>query len=472
MALRLIVMVAYTPAVFNYYGGDAIRFMRLPASGTVGLFEDAAMPAGYPAFLGAIRDLWDWLPLTIFIQHLLGLAAAVALYLAVRRAGSPRWAALLPAIVVCISGDQIFLEHAILTEALWIPLLAAGLFATTASLSSSRADRWLIAAGTILMLSALVRNVSLVMPLLVAVWAWFALGGSWKHRLLNATRVIAPAAILLIAYLVVSGSGAGGRNGLVEDGGLALYGRVAQFADCSDFTPPKGTEPLCVTTPEGERPGPFYWDFSPQSPLRAKLHFDINNQEQQDQLSEFARQAIIHQPIAYARAVLTDFVRIFAPEVGEPRSEDGATPAYMSFGSNVGVNQAWPPREMAEIVSEGYSGVGSGEAGHAVRTALGSYQSVFRVGGIVLLALIVLNAVGVIWARGKERAAAVLFFLVGAYLIVMPPATFSYDARYTVPPAEIFGAGAAIGLVVLVGLIRGRASRSAGPSAEEALHGS
>lgn len=468
LLLRLVVMVTYTPAVFNYYGGDAARYMRLSGGGVVQLFGDVAMPAGYPAFLGAIRAISNWLPLTTFIQHLIGLGAAALLYFAVRRAGAPRWAALLPAIVIAISGDQIYLEHAILTEALWIPLLALGLFAAVASLSSPRPGRWLVAAGAILMLSALVRNVSLVMPILVAIWACFALAGSWRERLLNATRVIVPALVLLVAYLVVAGLGDGGRNGLFEDQGLALYGRVAQFADCSQFTPPKGTRVLCVHTPEDEREGPFYWTFSSESPLRKKFDFDIDNQHQQEELSEFGRDAILHQPRSYVRAVLSDLVRFFAPEVGEPRPEDGVVPRYMSFGSNVGVNQAWTPKEMAEIVDEGYSGVGSGTASHTVRTILGSYQSVFRVDGIILLALILLNVLGVIWARGKERAGAVLFFLVGAYLLIIAPATSSYDARYAIPPADFFAAGAAFGLVVLFGWFRRRADRPDDSSAGQA----
>jgi hypothetical protein len=456
LVLRLVVMTAYTPAVFNYYGGDAARYMRLSAGGVTQLFGDVAMPAGYPAFLAGIRDISAWLPLTTFVQHLLGLAAAALLYFAVRRAGGARWVALLPAIVVAISGDQIFLEHAILTEALWIPLLALGLFAAIASLSSSHSGRWLIVAGAVLMLSALVRNVSLVMPALVAIWVCFALGGPWRTRVLNAIRVLVPAVLVLVVYLLVAGLGSGGRNGLFEDQGLALYGRVGQFADCSQFTPPQGTRVLCVTTPEGEREGPFYWTFSPQSPLREKFNFDINNQHQQDQLSEFGRDAIIHQPLDYARAVLSDFIRFFAPEVGEPRPEDGVVPRLMSFGSASGVNQAWTPHEMAEKVDAGYSGVGTGDAGHFVRTVLGSYQSVFRVDGIILLALIVLNVVGVIWMRDGKRAAAVLFGLVGAYLLVIAPATSSYDARYAIPPADVFSAGASFGLLALAGWFRRR----------------
>lgn len=464
LLLRLIVMVFYTPAVFNYYGGDEARYMRLSAAGVVQLFGDVAMPAGYPAFLAGIRGISSWLPLTTFIQHLLGLAAAALLYFAVRRAGAPRWAALMPAIVLAISGDQIYIEHAILTEALWIPLLALGMFAAIASLEAPRPGYWLVASGAILMLSALVRNVSLVMPVVVAIWIWFALAGPLKTRLLNVARIIAPAALLLVAYLVVAGLGDGGRNGLFEDQGLALYGRVAQFADCSQFTPPKGTEVLCVTTPEDEREGPFYWTFSPESPLRAKFNFDINNQHEQELLSEFGKDAIVHQPRAYARAVLSDLVRFFAPEVGEVREQDGVVPRQMSFGSNVGVNQAWTPREMAADVKERYSGVGSGEVSHSVRNVLGSYQAVFRVDGILLLALIVLNAVGVVWSRGKERAAAILFFVVAAYLLLIAPATSSYDARYAIPPADFFAAGAAFGLVVVARWARRRSDGASGQS--------
>ena len=39
-----------------------------------------------------------------------------------------------------------------------------------------------------------------------------------------------------------------------RNGDYHLYGRVAPFADCTKFTPPRGTEVLCETTPRSERP--------------------------------------------------------------------------------------------------------------------------------------------------------------------------------------------------------------------------
>lgn len=443
------VLIFYTPTVFNYYGGDSARYMRLPGSGFSGLFSDVAMPAGYPAFLAAMHAVSSWLPLTTFVQHLLGLAAAGLLYFAVVRAGAPRWAALLPAVVVALSGDQVFLEHGILTEALWIPGLALTMFLCATSLRSPNPLPWLIAAGSALMLSTLVRNVSMALVLLLAAWAVIAIPGTARSKIRNAAALMIPALLILGLYLGLSKSTGGGRGGLFEDEGFALYARTAQFADCSKFTPPAGTAVLCVNTPADQRPGPFWWAWNPESPLRAKFEFDINSSRDQEKVAKFAKEAIKHQPLAYLRTVTSDFVRFFAPEVGNGRSENGIPPRYMSFGSTTPVDQATTMQEQAEQVATKYTGVGNSEASHGVRAVLGSYQSIFRVDGLLGLLLIALTVVGVTLGRGSIRAGAGLFLITGMTLLILPPAVSSYDARYAVPPMDLLAAGAAFGLAVL-----------------------
>jgi hypothetical protein len=453
LLLRLCVMVFYTPTVFNYYGGDSTRYIRLSFVGIHSLFGDNAMPAGYPSFLAVLRDVSAWLPLTTMVQHVLGLAAAGLLYAAVVRLGAPRWAALLPVVIVVFSGDQIFLEHGIFTEALWTPLLALGLYLVARSVSAERARWWLVTGGAALACSALVRHVSQVLPVLVTVWAAVALPGSPGARLRNAAAVLLPAMLVIGAYFVVAKPVAGGYSGLVENQGFSLYGRIAQFADCTKFKPPNGTQMLCVDTPSEMRPGPFYWTFSAQSPIRTRMQFNQYDAHQQALLSSFARAAILHEPIDYLRTVTKDVLRFFAPGLGTPRPDSGTDAQSMSFESVVPAAQGASLEQLADQFDEKYSGVGSGKAAETARTLLGGYQEIFRVQGLLTLLLILLAAIGAVVGRGAMRAGASLFLLSGAVLLVFPPLFSSYDVRYAVPPINLFAAGAAFGLAVLVARI-------------------
>jgi hypothetical protein len=449
-------MVFYTPTVFNYYGGDSTRYMRLGIAEVSGLFGDNAMPAGYPAFLAVLRHVDSWLPFTTTIQHLLGLASAGLLYAAVRAVGAPRWAALLPAVVVIFSGDELFLEHGILTEALWIPVLSLAMYLLARSIRAEQAKWWLAAAGAALACSAIVRSISDLLPVVLAIWVGLALPGRPWERLKHAAYLLLPAAVVIGAYFVVAKPISGGYSGMTENGGLSLYSRVAQFADCSKFTPPEGTRRLCVNTPPDERRGPFYWAWNPKSPLRAKFDFDIHNAAEQAMLSRFARAAIIHQPLDYALAVGRDFVRFFVPDAGDPRPDSGTGEDEMSFSSTAPSAGALTLRELAGQYEEAYNGVGDGTASPASRAVFGAYQSLIRVDGRLLLLLVVLCVIGCFAGRPVERAGASLFLLSGMTLLVIPPVLSSYDIRYSIPPINLFAAGAAFGLVAIGVRIAGR----------------
>lgn len=451
LLLRICAMVFYTPAVFNYYGGDSTRYIRLDFVGINGIFGDNAMPAGYPAFLAALRELSAWLPLTTTLQHMLGLAAAWLLYAAVVRAGASRVAALLPAVVVAFSGDQLFLEHGIFTEALWMPVVALGMYLLARSTSAVDARRWLIVGGAVLACSALVRHVSLALPIVLTVWAAVALPGTPTMRLQHAAAVLLPALVVIGAYFVIAKPIAGGYSGLVENRGFSLYGRVGQFADCTKFKPPSGTKRLCVDTPPEARAGPFFWTFGQESPIRTKMTIDTFDAGDQELLSSFGRAAILNQPLDYARAVGTDFARYFAPDFGEPRADSGTDAQSMSFESTIPAAQGVSPADLAQQFDQAYSGVGSGLANPTARTLLGAYQSVFRIQGLLTLLLVVLAFLGCWLGRGSVRAGASLFLVAGLTLLVFPPLFSSYDVRYAVPPINLLAAGGAFGLAVFAG---------------------
>jgi hypothetical protein len=455
IAVRAVVLLGYSTTVLTYYGGDSARYLRLPFTGHVGLFSDPAMPAGYPAFLNVIRSVTDALAVTIGIQHLLGVATGLLAYAAVRQTRAPVWIAVLPAAVVMLSGDQIFLEHAVLTETLWTLLLVAGLAAAVRAMATDRLD-WFAFASILLAVSALVRQLSLVAPVIVAVCV-LTLPGAAGRRVLRAAAVAVPAVLIVVVYTLVATAGSG-RAGLGDLSGFSLYSRVGQFADCSKFTPPAGTRGLCERVPLDQRPGPYGYSYGADSPLvRAGLSA---SPEDAKVLGTFARAAIVHQPFAYLRTVGKDFLRYFDPQVDAGRAAIGASPEQMSFGERSPVQQGAAPSQLAQQLRARYSHVDPSTAGTGLVVLLGTYQAVFRVGGLALLVLILLTLAGWWRARDLARSGILVFGAVGAYLLVAPPALSSYDARYEVAPAELLAVSAALGLWAL--LVHRRAGRGLG----------
>lgn len=460
LLLRLSLLLFYTPTIFNYYGGDSTRYMRLGISGVRGLFGDIAMPAGYPAFLAVLRHIDAWLPFTIGVQHLLGLATALLLFAAVRRVGAPRWAALLPVLVILFSGDELFIEHGILTEALWIPMLALAMYMLARSLDSKRPIPWLVAGGSALACASIVRSVSDVLPLALAVWVALVFPGSALVRIRHALALLIPAAAVLGVYFLVANPISGGYSGLTEDSGFSLYSRVAQFADCEKFTPPVGTETLCSKIPPKQRAGPFYWAWSPESPLQSRFKFDIHNSEQQERLSRFAKAAVVHQPGDYLATVLKDIARFFVPGLVNVPPDSGAGENEMSFSRTVPTAQGASLSELASQYEEAYSGVGSGVAPKTARDVFGAYQSVVRVHGWILILFVLVGFFGCFVGEFRGRAGAALFLTSGLVLLVLPPLVSSYDIRYSVPAANLLAASAVFGFVE----IRARIKASMSPA--------
>ena len=86
VALRAATLALYFPGVVLH--PDAMRFARV-APGVSGIFDDVWLPAMYPIFLHTLRVISDQVWFTIAAQHLLGLLAGTALYLAVATRAAP-----------------------------------------------------------------------------------------------------------------------------------------------------------------------------------------------------------------------------------------------------------------------------------------------------------------------------------------------------------------------------------------------
>lgn len=432
-ALRLYTMIVSSTVVTDYYTGDAGRYIRV---GYRGLFYDEWQPAGYPAVLAALRALSSQLTLTVAFQHVIGLVTGLLMYALVRRGGASRPLALIPAGVALLSGDHLFLEHAFLEESAWMALLAGGLYAAVRA-GATLELCWTAAASVLLGLSAVVRNVSLLLPLLLALWMLVIARGALSVRVRVVAAALVPAIIVIVAYTVVATS-FGPYSGLGEMSGWSLYTRVGQFADCRRFTPPPGTRGLCEQRPAGQRPGPFFYYFGLTSPARKV--FPAMSPQDGKKAGAFARATILHQPLDYARTVGKDLVRYFDPQAGYDRLLSGSSLDDMTFRS-VSPDPA-NTATFASRVRSRYSGLDS--TPNAGTSALETYQRIFRINGLILLALIALTAVGVVRGAGYARAASLLCGASAVVLLVLPPAVSSYDGRYTVPPALLLAGSAAL----------------------------
>src|SRR5918994_4337701 len=174
--------------------------LRLESTGHTGPFDDPGMTAGYPAFLNALQWISSHLAFTIAVQHLLGLVTAALLYATLRRAGAPRGLALVPAAVVALGGDFVYLEHALLTESLWTALLAGSLYCVVRALGEGAPWGWLAAGGALMAVSATVRSPSLLLGGVLAPWVLLAFGPGQRRRLLAAAALLVPFAVLVGAY--------------------------------------------------------------------------------------------------------------------------------------------------------------------------------------------------------------------------------------------------------------------------------
>src|SRR3954452_9385044 len=181
IALRVLLVADYRPGVFA--NADSARYIHF-ALEPPGLLNDPFGPTGYSAFLRFAHWIDPHVGFTVVLQHLLGVCTALLLYGTVRRLGCPRWPALIAPAVLLLSGDQVYVEHTLLTEAAFIPLLSGGLYCVARATSSPRRRAWWLAGGGALLASAaLVRTVGLVSLRLLLLCLLVPARARWTLRL-------------------------------------------------------------------------------------------------------------------------------------------------------------------------------------------------------------------------------------------------------------------------------------------------
>ena len=482
--LRLVTILGYPGAL--WFWGDS--FVYLGAS--LRPQPNLSKATGYSFFLRALLPFHS-LTLVATVQHLMGLAIAVMIYVLLRRNGvSKTWSAVatLPQL---LDGYIIEDEHMIMTETLFTFLLV---IATLMLLWKPRPVWWkMLVAGLITGCAALVRTDGEVMyavfPLFLLVRGW-----SWKT-----VRGWLMAITFAVASLVPYAAYAGWfhdyypqyhKYDITLAEGFFLWGRVSSFANCAIIKPTAAEAKICPTDAIVDRtpPGNFVWEneyihsgkynpgFSPVTPASDTL------------LTGFAVRAIEAQPLDYVKTVVKDVLLSFGiPRIAYPGA---GTTFYYSFHLHYAVAPTATSKGYTTLPPKNKSWIGSDIPAHSAYSdwlayghqAPGVVNKVFAAPILIyervvytwgpLLAVIFLVGLGGVISvtesarrRGQGLRSALTFqalrsvrlhwaprgtsmlpWFTAVALLVVPIAVADFDYRYLIPviPFACMAAGLAL----------------------------
>jgi len=451
LVLRAAVQLAYRPALFYI---DSSRY----------LYNAGGMdPVGYKGPLRAILFLANF-DAVAAVQHLLGLAMAVLLYLVLLRRGVPRWLAALAIAPVLLDAYQLQIEQMVMPDVWFEAMIVAGL--AILLWPRGRAGwRRVLLAGLVLGGAATVAQVAdaLLVP---AVIYLLVEGGRWKRRGVKDggwLRAVRRPAVLCVAFaapilaystvsLLATGAFFPSHTGFTS-----FYGRIAAAADCGTLRLPADERAICPTTGQ-QAQGPDWLEFARTSPIRP-FYRNLPRDQVDSLISNFNSQVLRQQPERVAGAYLHDLVRPFA------LTRDGTlgvTPIsrwqfQLSFPYN-------PPHESVGFVHTAISRFGGGDPAvwHPVAAFLRGYQ---LHGGYTpgpLLGLCVLAGLAGSLALLRRRTdlatrqlslACLLFFLSGAS-VLLASNLYEFSWRYQLPALVTLVPAGALGISVIIRVLR------------------
>ncbi|GAA0927517.1 hypothetical protein [Nonomuraea longicatena] len=414
--LRVLAMLGFRPALWfpDSYTYIVTVFRPRP---------DLVRPAGYSFFLKLLEPFHSFAVVTA-VQHLMGLAVGVMVYAAAR--GARRWVRTLAAVPVLLDAYQVELEHLLVSDTLFMFLVAA---AVVLAIGRSLSWRTALAVGLLLAAATLTRTVG--QPLIVVVAAWFLL-----RRRFTATGVLAVAALVpLLAYMTWF-SATHNRFGLVGANGVFLYARTMAFADCAEMNPPPDLRVLCDPRPPDQRPPSQEYIWSKDSPL-VELPGITFTDANDDLAGRFAALAIRSQPLDFAATTLAELGRTFVWD--RPVYPDAQIYAHYEFP------EATPPPPGRHAAQLGVQRAGEYERGPIATSVvepwagwMRAYQDVARLPGMVLLGALV---VPLVMRRGRAWP---LPWTAGLALLAVPAAVAEFDYRYVLPAVPLICLAAAL----------------------------
>ncbi len=437
LVLRVLVQFAYRPALFYI---DTSRY----------LYNAEGMdPVGYKGPLRAILFVADFAAVAA-VQHLLGLAMAVVIYLLLVRRGVSRWLAALAIAPVLLDAYQLQNEQAIMPGTWFEALIVAGL----AILLWRPGPGWraAVAAGLVLGTSATFAQVgeALILPGVIYL---LAAGGGWRRAAGRAAAFCAAFALPIAAYCTVSYAVAGDFS-LSHTGVTSLYGRTAAAADCATIRLPAAERAMCPTPAQQAR-GADWLEYEPGSPVRP-YYAKLPRAETDSLLSGFNHQVLTQQPQRLLGAYARDVVKLFALTRD---TSPGDTPiSRWQFQATFPYFSSHSTRH--EVTAEiAQFGGGSPAVWRPVAGFLRSYQldGGFTPGPLLALCVVTGLAGSAVLVRRRWRAdpatrslalACLLCFGSGA-CVLLASDLFEFSWRYQLPALVTLVPAGALGIAAL-----------------------
>jgi hypothetical protein len=445
LVLRILAQFAYRPAIFYI---DTIRYLY-DAQGND--------PVGYRVPLRLILLIGN-LNVVVAVQHLLGLAIAITLYVTLLRRGTPRWLAALAIAPVLLDAYQLQVEQMIMPDIWFEALIVAGI-AVLLRAAGGPTMAGVVAAGLILGTSATFRQVGeiLILPALVYL---LALRGGWRLALRRAAVLAAAFVVPILAYstasLIVTG-----HFWLSHSGVTTTYGRMAAAADCATLRLPVVERALCPTAVQRAL-GPDGLEHNPLSP-RVPYYVGPLRARASSLVASFNHQVLLQQPQRVVGAIAADGIKLFALT---RTTRPGDTPiSRWLFQDHYPYRSPHATRQDVRKAI-GQFGGGSPAVWQPVAEFLRSYQlgGGYTPGPLLAFCVLaglagsVLAGVGQLAAhrvparradpsRQRLALACLLFFGSGAFVLLMSD-VFEFSWRYqlpalvTLPPAGVLAVAA------------------------------
>jgi hypothetical protein len=463
LVMRVLAMVAYRPALLYI---DSIKYLYI---------ANGADPVGYRALLKPLLAIGN-LDLVVAVQHLLGLAMAVGLYLLMRRRGVPRWLAALATAPILLDGYQLQNEQTIMPDTLFEALIVAGLVIL---LWQPRPSLWkLIGAGLALGASATVAQIGEVFILPALIYLVVAIPG-WRAKLTKGAVVCVAFALPIVAYCSVSLAD-NGHFRLAYTGTNDLYGRIVLATNCQALSLPAYEQALCPTRQQALSLGIDGLEHDNVSPLR--LYVPPLGTSVSHVVSNFNRRLERQDPGGIVLAIGKDAAKLFAVR----RVQDaGDTPIsrwqfqdhYPQYPPYITITHgqlqlAQQPTGVVQVLGQGQPfGGGNPVAVKPLATFLRAYQldGGYTPGPVFLLAVVagLIGSLAVarrrVTAAQRATATACLLVFTAGVAVLLGSDLFQFTWRYQLPALITLPPAGALGLTVIAGYFAARRRRRAGP---------
>jgi len=449
--LRAVVQVAYQPALIF---PDSERYLAYAWHFINGHWApDWLRTSGYSLLLMP-AVLARNLAMVAVAQHLLGLATAVLIYAVLLRFGARRWLAALATIPVLFDPLQLDIEQYVLTDVSATFVLVAALVVLVWKRDAIGKAAPVIA-GLLLAAATIIRESDLVV-MIPAVLYLVAVVRPRRRLAARAALLLAGFVLPVLGYLGWH-QASYGRFDFVDYDSQFMYGRIAQFADCTGASLPRYEQSLCPRQPPAQRNVDFYM-WSPQSP-QATVKAPPGMSKGQV-IGDFDLRIIEHKPLTYLKVVAGDILYSFSPVRGD--GPERYPIWYHQF-------HPYFPAHQDEVVTIRASTGRGPYVQPALAGFLTGYGRDFYVPGPLLAAGLALGLTGVgrprKSARGRPDSAAprrglrapCLLFTIAAIAAVEPPFVIAtFDWRYELPQLSLIPIAAILGLTALTGQTGGR----------------